>query len=299
MTALSQARHSVVTVRNNTGDELKPVANLLLHERHVAAGAEWSDTETGWKIVLVTRGNFYWIAATGTQLANTGDIVVIGPKAEGVLRASRIGDSLLHYFRFRPEDLAGLLSLVERMSLEGAASEGSVRVIQASEAAARDFRDLVDRDTRRRGFFQRCRILNLIGLIFDQAPLSHLPQTQNAFNGQLKFEQVIARIPDSELMDYSAEKLAELCGCSPRHFRRLFRKYFKSSIRAKQTELRLEKARRLLAETDEKIANVAMESGYHHLGFFNATFKRKFGVTPGEWRRTNAIEHPLRHAEQF
>ena len=71
-----------------------------------------------------------------------------------------------------------------------------------------------------------------------------------------------------------------MCGCSLRHFRRMFHEQFNTSIRAKQTELRLEKARQMLVETDEKILTIARESGYRHLGFFNAIFKRKFGVTP-------------------
>jgi AraC-like DNA-binding protein len=67
----------------------------------------------------------------------------------------------------------------------------------------------------------------------------------------------------------------------------MFRKQFKTSIRAKQTELRLEKARQLLADTDDRILNIAHESGYRHMGFFNAAFKRKFGITPSDWRRQN------------
>jgi len=111
----------------------------------------------------------------------------------------------------------------------------------------------------------------------------------------LRFEQVIERIPDSDLMTYPSDKLAEMCGCSARHFRRLFRKHFKTSIRAKQTELRLEKARQMLVETDEKVLSVAAECGYRHLGFFNAMFKKKFGLTPSEWRRQNVPAAKARH----
>jgi AraC-like DNA-binding protein len=112
------------------------------------------------------------------------------------------------------------------------------------------------------------------------------PKT-NVATTLLRFEEIISRIPDADLINCSSEKLAEMCGCSLRHFRRMFRKQFKTSIRAKQTELRLQKARQLLAETDEKIVSIATESGYRHLGFFNAMFKKKFGVTPSEWRRQN------------
>jgi AraC-like DNA-binding protein len=43
---------------------------------------------------------------------------------------------------------------------------------------------------------------------------------------------------------------------------------------------------KMLAETDEKIAQVAFASGFRHLGF-QLPFKKKLGITPGEWRRDN------------
>ena len=82
--------------------------------------------------------------------------------------------------------------------------------------------------------------------------------------------------------------LTELAGqlhCSERHFSRLFREEFNISLRARQTELRLQRARQLLTESDAKIINVAYESGYRHLGLFNALFKRRFGVTPSQCAR--------------
>jgi AraC family transcriptional regulator len=56
--------------------------------------------------------------------------------------------------------------------------------------------------------------------------------------------------------------------------------------------LRLQRARHLLSHSDAKIINVALDSGYHHLGLFNAKFKKRFGMTPGDWRRQN-IAKPL------
>ena len=63
-------------------------------------------------------------------------------------------------------------------------------------------------------------------------------------------------------------------------------------LRAHQTELRLQRALQLLADADAKIINVAYESGYRHLGLFNAMFKKRFGVTPSEWRRQNLLAPP-------
>ena len=80
-----------------------------------------------------------------------------------------------------------------------------------------------------------------------------------------------------------------MCGCSLRHFRRMFHRQYKTSVRARQTELRLEKARRLLRESDDKIASIAQAVGYRHMGFFNMMFKKRFGLTPSECRRRGTV----------
>ena len=43
---------------------------------------------------------------------------------------------------------------------------------------------------------------------------------------------------------------------------------------------------------------MAYDSGYRHLGLFNAMFKKRFGMTPGEWRQRNMRQKnpgPARH----
>ncbi|HMJ89769.1 MAG TPA: helix-turn-helix transcriptional regulator [Candidatus Acidoferrum sp.] len=268
---------------------MEDVSHLCLYERRIAPGAEWSAAGAGWTVVLAVRGFFYWIAPGAARELNAGDVLVIGPGASGVLRASVIGEPMLQYFSFRPEHLGGLMSLTERVSLQSFAEAAYTRFLPASNPIALEFNDLVTHAVKHQGFLLRCRILHLIGMIFSETtPLPSKPAMVAINTAELRFEQLIEGIPDSDLMMMSSEKLAYRCGCSARHFRRLFRKRFNTSIRSKQTELRLEKARQMLADTEEKVVAVAIESGYRHLGLFNASFKKRFGMTPTEWRRVAA-----------
>jgi len=107
-----------------------------------------------------------------------------------------------------------------------------------------------------------------------------------------RFRQLVGKMSESELATRSLTQLAEELHCSERHFSRLFREEFHISLRSRQTELRLQRARQLLAESDAKIISVAYESGYRHLGLFNAMFKRRFGVTPSQWRQQNLATQP-------
>jgi len=49
--------------------------------------------------------------------------------------------------------------------------------------------------------------------------------------------------------------------------------------------VRLERSRKLLRETEEKIADVAFASGYQSVSQFNRRFKEAEGLTPREFRR--------------
>ena len=107
-----------------------------------------------------------------------------------------------------------------------------------------------------------------------------------------RFRQLLAKMTEAELAEASLADLAAQVHCSERHFSRLFREKFGVPLRSRQIELRLQRAQQLLADPNAKVINVAHESGYRHLGLFNVMFKKRFGVTPSEWRQQNAAKNP-------
>jgi AraC-like DNA-binding protein len=83
----------------------------------------------------------------------------------------------------------------------------------------------------------------------------------------------------------SVGDLADVAGLSPSYFRRWFHREVGSSPRDFVTQLRIERAKRLLAETDRSITEIAMELGYSTSAYFTAVFHRETGTTPSEYRR--------------
>jgi hypothetical protein len=59
-------------------------------------------------------------------------------------------------------------------------------------------------------------------------------------------------------------------------------------------EMRLIKAVSLLRDPTIKIINVAEQCGFNHLGLFNTCFSKRFGTSPGRWRKTNADSPELK-----
>ena len=79
--------------------------------------------------------------------------------------------------------------------------------------------------------------------------------------------------------DFSAQKLAAATGLSERYVNELLYDAG-ASFTARLNELRLGKAARLLAMTANRISDIASESGFNDLSYFNRSFRRRFGLTP-------------------
>ncbi len=95
---------------------------------------------------------------------------------------------------------------------------------------------------------------------------------------------MLNEIPEGEFLKLSSREMAARCGNSVKHFNRSFRKLFGMSLAQKQELMRLQKARQALVETACGIETVARDAGYRSVRRFSLAFKKRFGVTPAEWR---------------
>ncbi len=85
--------------------------------------------------------------------------------------------------------------------------------------------------------------------------------------------------------DISLEMTAEQIGLTPAYFSGLFKKETGESFVEYLTRLRLEEAKRALDETEEKIYAIAEKTGYMDAGYFSHVFKKKYGISPIQYRR--------------
>lgn len=85
---------------------------------------------------------------------------------------------------------------------------------------------------------------------------------------------------------WSLTTLASIAHVSEEHLRRLCRKELGRSPMQHVTFLRLQKARHLLATTEEKVESIANEVGFKSTFTFSNTFKSWIGVRPSDYRKT-------------
>ena len=189
--------------------------------------------------------------------------------------------------------MSGLLTMSERQCFDRLAEKPvqPVRFLPSSHPVAVQFAELCVKSETQNGLLLRCQMLELVGSAFARELMPPGKSEAVTLSATKRIKVLLDHLTEEEFLNASSDELAAYCGCSARHFSRLFLEHFGVSLRSRQTEMRLLKAHRLLAETDSRVMTVAASCGYRHLGVFNALFKKRFTMTPTEWRRTAETQH--------
>ncbi|MBI1217806.1 MAG: helix-turn-helix domain-containing protein [Rhodobacteraceae bacterium] len=102
-----------------------------------------------------------------------------------------------------------------------------------------------------------------------------------------KLSQVIQMMENAIEEPISPADLAEDVGMSTRQLERLFRRYLNRSPKRYYMELRLQKARNLLMQTDMSVINVALACGFASPSHFSKCYRAHYNTTPYRERGTH------------
>jgi len=109
-----------------------------------------------------------------------------------------------------------------------------------------------------------------------------------------KLSQVIQIMETSIEDPVSPPDLASVVGMSTRQLERLFRRYLNRSPKRYYMELRLQKARNLLMQTDMSVINVALACGFTSPSHFSKCYRAQYNTTPYRERGTQAAPQGMR-----
>ncbi|KHA52432.1 GlxA family transcriptional regulator [Sulfitobacter geojensis] len=103
-----------------------------------------------------------------------------------------------------------------------------------------------------------------------------------------KLSQVIQMMENNIEEPISPSLLAKEVGMSTRQLERLFRRYLNRSPKRYYMELRLQKARNLLMQTDMSVINVALACGFASPSHFSKCYRAHYETTPYRERGSHA-----------
>ena len=107
--------------------------------------------------------------------------------------------------------------------------------------------------------------------------------------GLNKDEQMACLIAQRYTERLTVDAIGKSVGLHPNYAMSLFQKAFGTTLIDYLTQHRISHAQRLLATTDRKIVEIALDAGFGSISRFNDAFQRACGCSPRDYRR----QHPM------
>ncbi|MFO1448854.1 MAG: helix-turn-helix domain-containing protein [Opitutaceae bacterium] len=111
-----------------------------------------------------------------------------------------------------------------------------------------------------------------------------------AGSGLSKVEQMACFVARNYLERLEVQSIADVVGLHPNYAMNLFQKTLGSTLMDYMIKHRVAHAQRLLATTDAKINDVAAQSGFSSVSWFNIAFRKTCGCSPHKYRRSHRID---------
>jgi AraC-like DNA-binding protein len=256
---------------------------------------EWTSPGNGLSFAFPSNGKGSYVSGSVVHKFGPGDVLVFSNANGGKLCVEDGEEVILRCFSVRLDHLFPLFANHEVYMLQDLQSRFSdSRVYAASTPLAAQCHRLVDCTPPLFNLVHRSHLLRIAAAILSM----ELAATPAAKSGYVSTEEhmdgVFEQLSTEEILGLSIDDLARKFHCSRRHLNRLFHQRFGLSVSTLRMELRLLKAASLLRDAEAKVINVAEQCGFNHLGLFNTCFKRRFGASPGQWRKQpdGAESHP-------
>lgn len=212
-------------------------------------------------------------SASDTELSNLFKMICLNP-VEDIIKAV---DKYLHHTFFPEKSLQQ--HYIDVMELVSALYRFSINNDISMEEFSGDMRKLysslldLEPDALR-------KLLVDISLSLRDKLIGARSRSTKSFVTKAK-EYVYNNYTDEEL---SLDSVCQVLGLSNSYFSTIFKKETGNSFIGYLTEFRMERAARLLIETNEKSYVIAKNVGYTAPNYFSYVFKRQFGVSPSKYR---------------
>jgi AraC-like DNA-binding protein len=270
--------------------------HLNLRLVRIKSAEQWAKGREGVYFLFPRGGTGQFVNGPAKQPLSIGDVLVINGEPRARVNSVKGAEFAFWGFSLRMDHLLPLFGCAEISLLQSVLERfKGYKYYPASSTLAAECHSLIAGIPSQFNLDHRGHLLRLAAVILNEEFKTAQGQRVGFISAEDHLVQVFEKLSADDMLTLSVDDLASRFGCSRRHLNRLFHQYFGYSVAALRMEMRLLKAVSLLRDCDAKVINVAEQCGFNHLGLFNTCFRRRFGTSPGQWRKQN-IQAPQKPA---
>ena len=132
-------------------------------------------------------------------------------------------------------------------------------------------------------FFIKSQLFMLFYILFNKCLLKEPAKRDHKSLEKMKL--ILKYLENHYMERITIADISAEVGLSQSHFMKYFKNTMGTSFIEYLNEYRLTMASRLLISSESSILAIAEEVGYENLSYFNRTFKKRFGMTPRDYRK--------------
>lgn len=275
------------------GDFLLPfvVCNTVLPDFYTMFPMHWHNEM---EIVYVISGEFDECIDLESYHVKKGDIILISPCS-------------LHSFKQHEDKSAVFRSVIFDFNmLTGKNTDGcsikyftpflenqymSPMVISSDAAYYEELRNcltkLISLYDEKGNFFEiriKAELYNLFYILFSYFFELEADETNLKDNTTRNIKNILDYISENYMKQITIDELADNINLSKHYFMRFFKKYMGMTCIEYINDYRLNVAANLLLTTNMQVTEVSSRIGISNLSYFNRIFKKKYHMTPKEYR---------------
>jgi AraC-like DNA-binding protein len=240
------------------------------------------------ELIYILRGTRCLVIGGKTYRARRGDLMIFRP---GDVHREYSGSKTISYFviRFHPEELSSArLEFPQREQL------GPVIPLPSRERFLEIFGRMIDEKERARegrDLLLGAYLVEFVVLLrraVDEVMGRRANGSVTPSSPEHRIRAAVETIQQNLSGDLNLAELAKRSFMSVSHFSHVFKEAVGESPKNYLIKERIEKAKKLLAETAEPAQDIAHRLGYENSYFFYRQFKQRTGLTTAEFRRRAA-----------
>lgn len=247
------------------------------------------------EIIFVARGNVHIVASNKNYWLNTNDFMVINSRE-------------IHYFqRGNDENIVLIIQLDPNIPIMPHGTLGLVRLecnsVDLSDSRTKAICDKV-RDNLKCIIYEICTkekhyelavyflVLKILTIIFRNFPYRVMGKEEIKSDNEYldRITKIFRYVEENYMYDISLHDAASLLHLNEYYFAHFFKKYTGLSFGKYLTKIRVEKAKKLIMDSDKPLTEIAMECGFSSVKMLHRAFRSVEGCSPSEYKYSKIRE---------